>query len=137
MSAAGQTSGSRDIPAVRRVAVLEAAHMPQEYSTTPGGTMFSTTPGGTRIIYDRKFLLQCRTSPLTRTPPKLPDIPGVTTSLKRESSTETNQLTESSDAEQHSLHAESAVTLLRENASPETSESFSAAGDDAQFDMDI
>ncbi|XP_061887097.1 eukaryotic translation initiation factor 4E-binding protein 1-like isoform X2 [Entelurus aequoreus] len=137
MSAAGQTSGSRDIPAVRRVAVLEAAHMPQEYSTTPGGTMFSTTPGGTRIIYDRKFLLQCRTSPLTRTPPKLPDIPGVTTSLKRGSSTETNQLTESSDAEQHSLHAESAVTLLRENASPETSESFSAAGDDAQFDMDI
>uniref|UniRef100_A0A671X4B3 Eukaryotic translation initiation factor 4E binding protein 1 n=1 Tax=Sparus aurata TaxID=8175 RepID=A0A671X4B3_SPAAU len=50
----------------------------QDYSTTPGGTMFSTTPGGTRIIYDRKFLLQCRTSPLTRTPPKLPDIPGVT-----------------------------------------------------------
>lgn len=35
-------------------------------------------PPGTRIIYDRKFLMQCRTSPLTRTPPKLPDIPGVT-----------------------------------------------------------
>nr|XP_057921127.1 eukaryotic translation initiation factor 4E-binding protein 2-like [Doryrhamphus excisus] len=116
MSAAGQTSGSRDIPAVRRVAVLEAAHMPQEYSTTPGGTVFSTTPGGTRIIYDRKFLLQRRNSPLTRTPPKLPDIPGVTSPLKQES----NQpgATESSDAEQHSLHAES-------------------AGDDAQFEMDI
>ncbi|XP_054613685.1 eukaryotic translation initiation factor 4E-binding protein 2-like [Dunckerocampus dactyliophorus] len=120
MSATGQTSGSRDIPAVRRVAILEAAHMPQEYSTTPGGTVFSTTPGGTRIIYDRKFLLQRRNSPLTRTPPKLPDIPGVTRPLKRESSTETNQpgATDSSEAEQHVLHAES-------------------AGDDAQFEMDI
>lgn len=34
---------------------------------------------GTRIIYDRKFLLECRTSPLARTPPRgLPTIPGVT-----------------------------------------------------------
>lgn len=34
---------------------------------------------GTRIIYDRKFLLDCRSSPLARTPPRcLPDIPGVT-----------------------------------------------------------
>uniref|UniRef100_A0A8C6NR08 Eukaryotic translation initiation factor 4E binding protein 1 n=1 Tax=Nothobranchius furzeri TaxID=105023 RepID=A0A8C6NR08_NOTFU len=66
------------IPAVRRIAIHDAAHMPQDYSTTPGGTVFSTTPGGTRIIYDRKFLLQCRMSPLTRTPPNLPDIPGVT-----------------------------------------------------------
>uniref|UniRef100_A0A8C6LD72 Eukaryotic translation initiation factor 4E binding protein 1 n=1 Tax=Nothobranchius furzeri TaxID=105023 RepID=A0A8C6LD72_NOTFU len=78
MSAAGQTSRSREIPAVRRIAIHDAAHMPQDYSTTPGGTVFSTTPGGTRIIYDRKFLLQCRMSPLTRTPPNLPDIPGVT-----------------------------------------------------------
>lgn len=37
--------------------------------TTPGGTLFSTTPGGTRIIYDREFMLQCRNSPLSRTPP--------------------------------------------------------------------
>ncbi|TPP61979.1 Eukaryotic translation initiation factor 4E-binding protein 2 [Fasciola gigantica] len=37
--------------------------------TTPGGTLFSTTPGGTRIIYDRDFMLQCRNSPLSRTPP--------------------------------------------------------------------
>uniref|UniRef100_A0A8C2I7M0 Eukaryotic translation initiation factor 4E binding protein 3 n=1 Tax=Cyprinus carpio TaxID=7962 RepID=A0A8C2I7M0_CYPCA len=49
------------------------------YSQTPGGTLFSTTPGGTRIIYDRKFLLECRNSPIARTPPCcLPDIPGVT-----------------------------------------------------------
>lgn len=47
-------------------------------------------PSGTRIIYDRKFLLQCRTSPLTRTPPKLPDIPGVTSPIKPESTSDTN-----------------------------------------------
>uniref|UniRef100_A0A3P8W5Z3 Eukaryotic translation initiation factor 4E binding protein 2 n=1 Tax=Cynoglossus semilaevis TaxID=244447 RepID=A0A3P8W5Z3_CYNSE len=49
------------------------------YSTTPGGTLFSTTPGGTRIIYDRKFLLDRRSSPLAKTAPcGLPNIPGVT-----------------------------------------------------------
>ncbi|NP_001007355.1 eukaryotic translation initiation factor 4E-binding protein 3 [Danio rerio] len=53
--------------------------LPDSYSQTPGGTVFSTTPGGTRIIYDRKFLLECRNSPIARTPPCcLPDIPGVT-----------------------------------------------------------
>ncbi|XP_074545837.1 eukaryotic translation initiation factor 4E-binding protein 1-like isoform X2 [Halichoeres trimaculatus] len=118
MSVGGQTTRSRDIPAVRRVAVHDAAHMPQDYSTTPGGTLFSTTPGGTRIIYDRKFLLQCRTSPLTRTPPKMPDIPGVTRPLKPDSPSNTNQpkQTASSDND-HSL-------LTEESA-------------DAQFEMDI
>ncbi|XP_067279570.1 eukaryotic translation initiation factor 4E-binding protein 3 [Pseudorasbora parva] len=53
--------------------------LPDSYSQTPGGTLFSTTPGGTRIIYDRKFLLECRNSPIARTPPCcLPHIPGVT-----------------------------------------------------------
>ncbi|KAL2094878.1 hypothetical protein ACEWY4_009597 [Coilia grayii] len=52
---------------------------PDSLGQTPGGTLFSTTPGGTRIIYDRKFLLGCRNSPLARTPPPcLPQIPGVT-----------------------------------------------------------
>ncbi|KAI4879693.1 hypothetical protein NFI96_032022 [Prochilodus magdalenae] len=79
MSVSGQKTTSRAIPATRRVAINDAAHMPHDYSTTPGGTLFSTTPGGTRIIYDRKFLLDCRSSPLARTPPCcLPDIPGVT-----------------------------------------------------------
>lgn len=37
---------------------------------------------GTRIIYDRKFLLECKNSPIARTPPCcLPQIPGVTTPL--------------------------------------------------------
>ena len=40
---------------------------------------FSISNTGTRIIYDRKFLLDCRNSPLARTPPCcLPQIPGVT-----------------------------------------------------------
>lgn len=46
MSAGGQATSSREIPAVRRVAIHDSAHMPQDYSTTPGGTVFSTTPGG-------------------------------------------------------------------------------------------
>ncbi|XP_030291962.1 eukaryotic translation initiation factor 4E-binding protein 1-like isoform X1 [Sparus aurata] len=118
MSAGGHTTSSQAIPAVRRVAIHDSAHMPQDYSTTPGGTMFSTTPGGTRIIYDRKFLLQCRTSPLTRTPPKLPDIPGVTRPLKPESSDNTNQPERTANNNNDHLHPE-------ENA------------EDAQFEMDI
>ncbi|XDV38660.1 hypothetical protein PO909_008017 [Leuciscus waleckii] len=117
MSLSSQKTTSQAIPTTRRVIINDAAHMPHDYSTTPGGTLFSTTPGGvsgcccnalisitslsvcssrmfvcvsvfylitklyigTRIIYDRKFLLECRSSPLARTPPCcLPDIPGVT-----------------------------------------------------------
>uniref|UniRef100_A0A286Y4H9 Eukaryotic translation initiation factor 4E binding protein 3 n=1 Tax=Cavia porcellus TaxID=10141 RepID=A0A286Y4H9_CAVPO len=53
--------------------------LPDCYCTTPGGTLYATTPGGTRIIYDRKFLLECKNSPIARTPPCcLPQIPGVT-----------------------------------------------------------
>ncbi|XP_071219206.1 eukaryotic translation initiation factor 4E-binding protein 1-like [Salvelinus alpinus] len=61
--------------------------MPQDYSTTPGGTLFSMIPGGTRIIYDRKFLLECRASPLARTTPCLPDILGVTSPLSDNTTT--------------------------------------------------
>ncbi|GAB1301586.1 Ankyrin repeat and KH domain-containing 1 [Apodemus speciosus] len=39
----------------------------------------SSNQRGTRIIYDRKFLLECKNSPIARTPPCcLPQIPGVT-----------------------------------------------------------
>ncbi|CAH7105607.1 Eif4ebp3 [Phodopus roborovskii] len=45
-----------------------------------GGALYATTRGGTRIIYDRKFLLECKNSPIARTLPCcLPQIPGVTT----------------------------------------------------------
>lgn len=33
---------------------------------------------GTRIIYERKFLLDLKNSPLSKTPTKLPVIPGIT-----------------------------------------------------------
>ncbi|NWZ71312.1 4EBP2 protein, partial [Acrocephalus arundinaceus] len=80
MSSAGgrQPSQSRAIP-TRTVTLSDAAQLPADYCTTPGGTLFSTTPGGTRIIYDRKFLLDRRNSPMAKTPPcHLPNIPGVT-----------------------------------------------------------
>lgn len=64
-------------------------------------------PTGTRIIYDRKFLLQCRSSPLTRTPPKLPDIPGVTRPMKRTSSCDSPQPDETPNSTaEHGVHAE-------------------------------
>lgn len=73
------SSHAQGIP-IRRVVLNDASQLPSDYCTTPGGTLFSTTPGGTRIIYDRRFLMQCRNSPLTKSPPpNLPKIPGVTT----------------------------------------------------------
>uniref|UniRef100_A0A667G2K0 Eukaryotic translation initiation factor 4E binding protein 1 n=1 Tax=Lynx canadensis TaxID=61383 RepID=A0A667G2K0_LYNCA len=84
---------SRAIPATRRVDLGEGVQLPPgDYSTTPGGTLFSTTPGGTRIIYDRKFLMECRNSPVTKTPPRdLPTIPGVTSPTSDEPPTDTRQ----------------------------------------------
>lgn len=44
---------------------------------------------GTRIIYDRKFLMECRNSPVAKTPPRdLPTIPGVTSPPSDEPSVE-------------------------------------------------
>lgn len=72
-----QSSDSLDIPS-RTVVLKDASELPNSYSMTPGGTMYSTTPGGTRIIYDRKFLLQMRNSPYSRTPPvRLATIPDI------------------------------------------------------------
>ncbi|KAG7272431.1 hypothetical protein CRUP_013185 [Coryphaenoides rupestris] len=88
--------------------------MPQDCCSSPGGTVFSTTPGGTRIIYDRKFLLQCRTSPLARTPPILPEIPGVT-----------------------SPHKQAGVINPSRCSTDHRHQEELGAGDDAQFEMDI
>ncbi|KFV65918.1 Eukaryotic translation initiation factor 4E-binding protein 2, partial [Dryobates pubescens] len=69
---------------------------------------------GTRIIYDRKFLLDRRNSPMAQTPPcHLPDIPGVTSpgSAGEEPKADTNS----------SNHQEGKPSM----------------GDDAQFEMDI
>jgi translation initiation factor 4E binding protein 1 len=73
-----KTGSSRAVP-IRRVLLNDPSQLPSDYSSTPGGTLFSTTPGGTRIIYDRNFLMQCRNSPLAKSPPpNMPKIPGVT-----------------------------------------------------------
>lgn len=53
----------------KKILITDESQMPDDFSTTPGGTMFSTTPGGTRIIYDRSMLLSLKNSPLSRTPP--------------------------------------------------------------------
>ncbi|XP_068807084.1 eukaryotic translation initiation factor 4E-binding protein 2 [Struthio camelus] len=115
MASAGgqQASRSRAIP-TRTVAISDSAQLPPDYCTTPGGTLFSTTPGGTRIIYDRKFLLDRRNSPMAQTPPcHLPDIPGVTSpgSAAEEPKADANNLT-------------------NHDGKP-------SMGDDAQFEMDI
>ncbi|NWX01860.1 4EBP2 protein, partial [Caloenas nicobarica] len=70
---------------------------------------------GTRIIYDRKFLLDRRNSPMAQTPPcHLPNIPGVTSP--------------GSAGEEPKADANS---LNHQEGKP------SSMGDDAQFEMDI
>ncbi len=51
MSTDCQKTTAKAIPSTRRVTINDAAHMPHDYSTTPGGTLFSTTPGGTNCCY--------------------------------------------------------------------------------------
>ncbi|XP_060624821.2 eukaryotic translation initiation factor 4E-binding protein 2 [Anolis sagrei] len=106
-------SQSRAIP-TRTVPISDSSQLPHDYCTTPGGTLFSTTPGGTRIIYDRKFLLDRRNSPMAQTPPcHLPNIPGVTSP---------GSMTEDSKVEVNNLNNHDGKAII---------------GDDAQFEMDI
>jgi hypothetical protein len=50
-----------------------------DVSQSYGGTIYGTTPGGTRIVYTMDMLMNCRNSPLSKTPPaSMPEIPGVT-----------------------------------------------------------
>ncbi|KAJ7423331.1 Eukaryotic translation initiation factor 4E-binding protein 1 [Willisornis vidua] len=66
----------------------------------------------TRIIYDRKFLMECRNSPVAKTPPSdLPDIPGVTSPSVEE--------------------------LKLENHHVQNCEEKVSTGEEEQFDMDI
>ena len=62
----------------KHVEVKNELDMPTRYSETPGGTAFLFTPGGTKIVYERRYLLKLKNSPLSKTPCKLPVIPGVT-----------------------------------------------------------
>ncbi|KAL7391790.1 hypothetical protein ABVT39_014993 [Epinephelus coioides] len=116
MSTECQKTTAKAIPSTRKVTINDAAHMPQDYSTTPGGTLFSTTPGGTRIIYDRKFLLGCRSSPVAKTPPRgLPNIPGVTSPPHTDEKAQNGE-------------------LLNNNI---TTPDSSNTGEESQFEMDI
>ncbi|NWI56883.1 4EBP3 protein, partial [Calyptomena viridis] len=55
---------------------------------------------GTRIICDRKFLLECKSSPAARTPPCfLPQTPGVT-SLAQSSLVKLEELKEQNESEE-------------------------------------
>lgn len=48
-------SGSQpqDIP--KKVIIKDSSELPDNYSTTPGGTMFSTTPGGKFMLANSLF----------------------------------------------------------------------------------
>ncbi|XP_069754662.1 eukaryotic translation initiation factor 4E-binding protein 3-like [Narcine bancroftii] len=105
---------SKSCPIPTKVLMKDLSQLPDLYSSTPGGTLFSTTPGGTRIVYGRKFLMECRNSPLARTPPcYLPQIPGVT------------------------LPQHSTLTKVEELKEQENESEKEPAVDDAQFEMDI
>ncbi|MFT7809935.1 eukaryotic translation initiation factor 4E-binding protein 3 [Arapaima gigas] len=113
MSSERQQTKSCPIP-TRVLHLKDWTQLPDCYSQTPGGTLFSTTPGGTRIIYDRKFLLECRNSPIARTPPCcLPQIPGVTVP---------------------SLHPMGKLQELKEELEEEVKD---LPAEDNQFEMDI
>ncbi|XP_033622223.1 eukaryotic translation initiation factor 4E-binding protein 2 [Fukomys damarensis] len=91
-----------------------AVAKPRYVSVAPYFILISFSPylPGTRIIYDRKFLLDRRNSPMAQTPPcHLPNIPGVTSpgTLIEDSKVEVNNLN-------NLKHA---------------------VGDDSQFEMDI
>jgi len=128
MSATVEKAQSID---VRRVKVHSPSQLPADYGTTPGGTLFGTTPGGTRIIYDRSFLLECRNSPLAKSPlANLPRIPGVTcpvdgkgSSSPRSTKPPSNLIDEPTQQKQASVN----------NNNKESRGSV----DDSQFEMDI
>jgi len=111
--------GDKIIP-IRRMPLSDQSQLPSDYSATPGGTLFSTTPGGTRIIYERDFLMQCRNSPLTKSPPpNLPHIPGITHPA--------NNLAQRENA------AQDANGVVNEHSGKKHSENV----EDAQFQLDI
>jgi len=114
---------TKSIP-VRRVQIHEPHQMPSRYSETPGGTIFSTTPGGTRIIYERKFLLDLKSSPLSQTPTKLPVIPGVTLD-------DNGKIIEEDESTLETLQEEA------DNKPVKAAEEKKPANDDDMFQMDM
>jgi len=110
---------------VHRVKVHSPSQLPADFGTTPGGTMFATTPGGTRIIYDRSFLLECRNSPLAKSPlGNLPRIPGVTCPLDSKSNGSPRSTKPPSN-------------LIDQPKQASVDDKKRASVDDQQFEMDI
>ncbi|KAF7669633.1 hypothetical protein LDENG_00166850 [Lucifuga dentata] len=65
MSTNCQKTTATAIPSTRRVIINDAAHMPHDYSTTPGGTLFSTTPGGTHAARIQEYMFVPKTRTVT------------------------------------------------------------------------
>ncbi|KAB0390946.1 hypothetical protein E2I00_011102 [Balaenoptera physalus] len=87
---------------------------------------------GTRIIYDRKFLMECRNSPVTKTPPRdLPTIPGVTSPVGGEPPPEAGQDHLSSSPEDKPAGAELESRLLAKTV---TAAGIPVPGDSVQED---
>jgi len=126
---ARQVTQSQAIP--RRVTITSASQLPNDYSTTPGGTIYSTTPGGTRIVYERAFLMQLRNSPMARTPPKnMQMIPGLSPSSispSKLAQDNTAAILKQSGGSPPSKSEKPADSLQSTNATPA----------DEQFEMDL
>jgi len=130
---ARQVTQSQVIPS-RHVVLRNSADLPNDYSTTPGGTFFSTTPGGTRIVYERQFLMQLRNSPMARTPPtNIQYVPGA-------SPTKKSGLCENNNSTQKPLinsNQKSPDLLAPDNARVSPIAQSRPAGDNEQFEMDL
>jgi hypothetical protein len=128
---ARQVTQSQVIPS-RRVLINNSADLPNDYSTTPGGTFFSTTPGGTRIVYERQFLMQLRNSPMARTPPNnIQFVPGL-------SPTKKSGLCENNNSQKPVINNQKSPDRLAPDAarvSPVAQ--IRAGGDNEQFEMDL
>ncbi|CAH8863993.1 unnamed protein product [Trichobilharzia szidati] len=107
---------------VRKVTVKDISQIPPNHGTTPGGTLFSTTPGGTRIVYERDFILNCRNSPVARSPMRdlilLPEIDPSSVNNGKETHLPSNHETKNSPP------AKSKETAHNK-------------GDDSPFEMDV
>ena len=59
MTSKEKSTKGMDIP-TRKVIINDPSELPEDYGTTPGGTIFSTTPGGD---YSRPSLIRANPNP--------------------------------------------------------------------------
>jgi len=128
-------SSSRSIN-IRRVSVTDPKDMPTKgIAETPGGTMYGTTPGGTRIIYDRLFMLRQKGAPVARTPPTLPQIPGITKELDQKQAEREHEVIEEASEENGSGDKAQAPTDSAQNESFQ--EENENENEDEELDMEL